>query len=81
VFFSQLYPLHRKWQKKQVTTPQEQHLTGICPGAASLQHLHLYLPTTVSRKYAYADDVAIMHAGGDWQAMEGVLTKDMATVS
>jgi len=24
------------------------------------------LPTTVSRKYAYADDLAIMHADGDW---------------
>jgi len=36
------------------------------------------LPPTVSRKYAYADDVAIMHAAdGDWQAMEGVLSKDM----
>jgi len=23
------------------------------------------LPTTVSRKYAYADDLAIMHADGD----------------
>ena len=39
------------------------------------------LPITVSRKYAYADDLAIMHADGDWQAVEGVLTKEMATVS
>jgi len=31
------------------------------------------LPTTVSRKYAYADDLAIMHADGDWQAVEGLL--------
>ena len=38
------------------------------------------LSTTVFRKYAYADDLAIMHAGGDWQAVEGVLSKDMATV-
>jgi len=38
------------------------------------------LPTTVSIKYGYADDPAIMHADGDWQAVEGVLTKDMATV-
>jgi len=38
------------------------------------------LPTTVSRKYEYADDLAIMHADGDWQAVEGVLSKDMATV-
>ena len=30
------------------------------------------LPTTVSRKYAYAD--------GDWQVVEGVLSKDMATI-
>ena len=38
------------------------------------------LPTTVSRKYAYADDLAIMHADGDWQAVEGALSKDMATL-
>jgi len=36
------------------------------------------LPTTVSRMYAYADDPAIMHADGDWQVVEVVLTKDMA---
>jgi len=35
----------------------------------------------VSRKYAYADDLAIIHADGDWQAVEGVLSKDMATAS
>jgi len=39
------------------------------------------LPTTVSRKYAYADGLAIMHADGDWQAVEEVLTKDMAAVA
>jgi len=38
------------------------------------------LPTTVSRKYAYADDLATMHADGDWQAVKGALSKDMATV-
>jgi len=38
------------------------------------------LPTTVSKKYAYADDLAIMYDHGDWQAVEGMLIKDMATV-
>jgi len=38
------------------------------------------LPTTVSRKHAYADDLAILNADGDWQAVVGVLTNDMATV-
>ena len=37
------------------------------------------LPITISRKHAYADDLAIMHADGDWQAVEGALTRDMAT--
>jgi len=37
------------------------------------------LPTTIS-KYAYADDLAIMHADGDWLAVEGVQSKDMATL-
>jgi len=39
-----------------------------------------YLLTTISRKYAYPGDLATMHADGDWQAVEGLLTKDMATV-
>ena len=34
----------------------------------------------MSRKYAYADDLAIMHADGDWLAVEGALSKDMATL-
>ena len=29
------------------------------------------LPTTVSTKYAYADDLAIMHSAGDWRSLEG----------
>jgi len=36
--------------------------------------------TTISRKYTYASDLAISHVGGDWQAVIGVLSKDMATV-
>ena len=38
------------------------------------------LPTTVSRKHTYADDLAIMHADGEWQAVEGVLSKNMAII-
>jgi len=37
------------------------------------------LPTNISSKYAYAEHLPIMHAGGDWQAVGGVLSKDMAT--
>ena len=38
------------------------------------------LPTTVSRKYAYANDLPIIHADANCQTVEGVLSKDMATV-
>jgi len=35
----------------------------------------------MSRKFAYADDQAIMHADGDWLAICGrALSKDVATV-
>jgi len=29
------------------------------------------LPTIISREYGYADDLAIIHADVDWQAVEG----------
>ena len=38
------------------------------------------LPATISRKYTYADELAIMHADGDWLAVDGALSKDMATL-
>ena len=39
------------------------------------------LPTTISRKYAYADDLALLHSAGDWQSMERNLSQDMQTLS
>ena len=50
--------------------------TGIYPGAIYISDL----PTTISGKYAYADDLAIMRADGDWLAVEGALSKVMATL-
>ena len=39
-----------------------------------------HLALSIYRKYAYADDLTIMHAEGDWQAVDRVLSKDMATL-
>ena len=38
------------------------------------------LPTTDSKKCAFASDLEIMQADGDCQEVEGVLSKDMSTV-
>ena len=57
---------------------------GIPPGSVLVPLLfNTYisdLSTTVARKYAYTDDLAIVHADREWQAVEGVLSKDIATV-
>ena len=37
------------------------------------------LPTT-SSKFAYADDLALVHIAGDWLTLEKTLSQDMATV-
>ena len=60
-------------------------LKNSVPQGSVLAHLlfNIYtsdLSATISRKYAYADDLTIMHADGDWLAVEGALSKDMATL-
>ena len=39
------------------------------------------LPETIARKFAYADDLAILHTATNWQTLEGTLCQDMATLS
>ena len=77
---SQLHPYHRNGKRIRL-----RHLKkGVSQGSTLAPLLfNIYisdLPTSVSRKYIYAEDLAIMHAGGDRKVVEGVLSKDMATV-
>ena len=39
------------------------------------------LPSMTSQKYAYADDLALLYASGDWEAVEDTLSQDMTTLS
>ena len=39
------------------------------------------LPSTISRKFAYADDLALLHSSGNWKDLEGTLSQDMSTLS
>ena len=38
------------------------------------------LPFITSKKYAYADDLAILHSSGDWKVLERTLSDDMTTL-
>ena len=39
------------------------------------------LPTIISKKYAYDDDLAILHSSEDWKVLERTLSEDMTTLS
>ena len=38
-------------------------------------------PSMISRKFAYADDLALLHSFGNWKDLEGTLSQDMSTLS
>ena len=39
------------------------------------------LPSMISRKFAYADDLALLHSSVNWKDLEGTLSQDMSTFS
>ena len=50
--------------------------------APLLFNIYIYnLPSIVSNKYVYADDLAILHSSGDWKVLERTLSEDMTTLS
>ena len=50
--------------------------------ASLLFNIYTYdLPSMISRKFAYADDLALLHSSGNWKDLEGTLSQDMSTLS
>ena len=50
--------------------------------ARLLFNIYTYdLPSMISRKFAYADDLALLHSSGNWKDLEGTLSQDMSTLS
>ena len=39
------------------------------------------LPSMISKKFAYADDLALLHSSENWKNLEGTLSQDMSTLS
>ena len=45
-------------------------------------HFYMYdLPSTISRKFTYADNSALLHLSGNRKALEGTLSQNMTTFS
>ena len=50
--------------------------------APLLFNIYTYnLPSMISRKFAYAYDLALLHAFGKWKDLEGTLSQDMCIFS
>ena len=50
--------------------------------APLLFNIYTYdLPSMISRKFAYADDLALLHSSGNWKDLDGTLIQDMSTLS
>ena len=52
--------------------------------APLLFNIYMYkydLPSMISRKFAYSDDLALLHSSGNWKDLEGTLSQDMSTHS
>ena len=50
--------------------------------APFLFNIYAYdLPSMISRKFAYADDLALLHSSGNWKNLEGTLSQDMYRLS
>ena len=50
--------------------------------APLLFNIYTYdLPFMISRKFAYADNLALLHSSGNWKDLEGTLSQDMSTLT
>ena len=50
--------------------------------APLLFNIYTYdLPSMISRKFVYADDLALLHSSGNWKNLKGTLSQDMFTLS
>ena len=39
------------------------------------------LPSMISKNFAYADDLALLHSSGNWKDLKGTVSQDMSTLS
>ena len=50
--------------------------------APLLFNIHTYhLPSMIFRKFAYVDDLALLHSSGNWKDLEGNLSEDISILS
>ena len=55
---------------------KKRRFSGIGLGSPPIDY-----PSMISRKFAYANDLALLHSSGNWKDLEGTLSQDMSTLS
>ena len=61
--------------------PEKWRPPGTGPGPL-LFNIYTYdIPSITSKKFAYADDLAILYTSGEWKELERTLSQDMTTLS
>ena len=51
-------------------------------GVPQVFNIYTYnLPSIISSKFAYDDDLALLHSSGNWKDLEGTLSQDISTLS
>ena len=62
-------------------------INGVPQGSVLAALLHVFniytynFHSMISRKFAYADDLALLHSLGNWKDLEGTLSPDISTLS
>ena len=55
---------------------------GLVLAPSYLRNIYTYdLPSMISKKFVYADDLALLHSSGNWKDLEETLSQDMSTLS
>ena len=80
---------HRGLTCKLLKLLSDKHMVRMTIGRSSgsvlaplLFNIYTYdLPSMISRKFAFVDDLALLHSSGNWKDLEGTLRQDMSTLS
>ena len=68
-------------QAKQALPSEKRRSSVIGFGSLPFQYVYVRMLSTISRKFAYADDLTSLHCYGNWKDLEGTFSLSINTLS